>query len=268
MKRISLIVFSVVLIIFLSMGGCGLIGSGIARLTTEFNEWPTDHRVLYEDGAESLAEYAANSLSEMIDTVATRQYGSFQEPVYIYAFSSAESFSRYSGISDKAKGASIDNRVYLSGVLLNVPDEVVGMIGHELSHVQLSQVLGTIDFNRGLPRWFREGLAIYVSDGGGSPRNFEAETIDKFVKGQHITPEESGTLFNIQLKATETIGPRMFYSQSGMFVKYLATEHPQSFQEFLIGLQKKQEFAKVFSSSFGMDVETMLATFIKGLPKG
>jgi len=266
-RKLFLIIVTGVFVLFLSMGGCGLIGSQIARLTMDFRVLPSDNRILYEHGAEALANEAALHLSNALEAVETNQYGKFIEPVTIYAFASTKSFSKFSGISEEARGAALGNEVYLSGMLLNMPNEVYGMLGHELSHVQLSQKLGAIDFNRTLPRWFREGLAIYVSDGGGAPRHFETETIEKLIQGKHFLPESEGTLLNRTLKATDSIGPRMFYSQSGMFVRYIAENQPLLFKRFMIHLQTGKEFKESFIEEFSSGVDEIFNSYIETLRK-
>lgn len=265
MKKILLIIIVLLLAVFLSMGGCSLVESHVARWTTEFNVLPSDSRILYEDGAEKLAHEVARHLNNAMRVVETRQLGKFKEPVKVYAFASPESFSKFSGISDKARGASLGSEIYLSGLMMELPEEVYGMIGHELSHVQLSQTMGAITFNRSLPRWFREGLAIYISDGGGAPRDYENETINMFVEGKHFVPEDTGSLFNRSLQSTAPIGPRMLYSQSGMFVKYLANTYPDEFKAFLKGLQEGKQFKDHFKESFDDNVKNILSSYIAKL---
>ena len=265
MKKIAVITAVILIAGFLLMGGCSLVESRVARWTTDFNILPSDSRVLYEDGAEELARDVARHLNNAMSAVEIRQFGKFQEPIKIYAFASPESFSKFSGISDKARGASVGNEIFLSGLMLGLPDEIYGMVGHELSHVQLSQALGVISFNRNIPRWFREGLAIYVSDGGGAPRNYETETISMFLEGKHFLPEISGSLFNRSFKSTADIGPKMFYSQSGIFIYYLANTFPEKFNRFLKGLQKGKKFKDNFKECFGVSVTDMLASYIAKL---
>jgi hypothetical protein len=249
------------------MGGCTILESRVARWTTEFNTLSSDNRVLYESGAEKLAAEAALYLDNAIRDVESKQLGEFTEPVKVYVFATPTSFSKFSGISDKARGASVGNEIFLSSLLKDMPQEVYGMIGHELSHVQLSQKLGVITFNRTLPRWFREGLAIYVSDGGGAPRNYEQETIAMFIEGKHFVPESTGSLFNRALNSTADIGPRMFYSQSGIFVTYLANEYPQKFIDLLKGLQSGNKFEEQFRISFKNNIESILTSYISKLKK-
>jgi len=267
MRKLLLIIIALFTLVFLFMGGCSLIESRVARWTTDFNVLPSDSRILYEDGAEKVANEVSRNLNNAMKAVESRQFGKFIESVKVYAFASPESFSNFSGISDKARGASVDNEIYLSGLMLELPDEVYGMVGHELSHVQLSQTLGVISFNRTIPRWFREGLAIYVSDGGGAPRNYEKETTDMFIQGKHFIPEVEGSLINRSFKTTEPIGPRMFYSQSGIFVKYLANTYPEKFKNFLLNIQKRKQFEENFKESFGKSVADIFQSYIKTLKK-
>lgn len=261
---VFILLFSACLLL---MGGCSMVVSQVARWTMDFNTLPSDNRILYEDGAEKLASLSALHLENAIKDVTLRQSGEFTEPVKVYIFATPESFSKFSGVSDKVRGASLGNEIYLSSLLTDLPNEVYGMLGHELSHVQLTQKYGVIGFNRTLPRWFREGLAIYVSDGGGAPRNYEHETVAMFIDDKHFIPEEKGAIFNMGLHATADIGPRMYYSQSGMFVKYLAESYPHDFHIFIKNIQKKEPFTEIFKESFGDGVDKKLALYITHLKK-
>lgn len=263
MKRISIFIFfSIVISTFMAMGGYRLIGSGFARFTSDLKVLPSDNRILYEEGAITLAKEAARYLPQAIITVESRQYGSFRKPVTVYVFSTSKSFSRFSGVSEEVIGAGLNDEVYLSGKLLNMMDKTRGILTHELSHIQLSQTLGVIQFNRTLPRWFREGLAIYVADGGGATNASEEETIDNLLKGELFVPEIKGELFNINLSATAELHPKIFYRQSWMFVQYLAQNHPAQLEKMLRGLQAGKAFEGQFIGSFGNNVEEALKDFI------
>ena len=161
MKKPLIYVFlSIVVSAFIAMGGYKVVGSGIARFTVDFKVLPSDNRILYEEGAETLAEEVSRYLPQAIRNVESKQYGSFKKPVIIYVFATSKSFSKFSGVPDEVIGAGLKDEVYLSGKLLHMRDKTRGILTHELSHTQLSQTLGAIKFNRALPRWFREGLAI------------------------------------------------------------------------------------------------------------
>lgn len=261
---IAIILFAVVAV-FLSMGCYRLIGSGIARLTSDFNVLPTDHRIFYEVGAEALAEAAARYLPQAITDVESKQCGSFKGPIKVYAFASSKRFSKFAGVPGVVLGAGLKNEVFLSGKLLSEMDKAQGILTHELSHVQLSQTLGIVNFNRSLPRWFREGLAIYVANGGSATRATEEKTIEKYFEGKHFIPESKGTLFNIKLAATGRLEPKIFYRQSGMFVRFLAQNYPAQFKTMLKGLQERKDFQSQFIASFKKDVNEELNDFIATL---
>lgn len=245
--------------------GCGFMGSKVARFTTDFEVLSSDNRVVYEKGAEILAAEAAKQLPQVIKSVESRQFGSFKAPVKVYAFADTKSFARYAGVPEVVKGAGLGNEVYLSGQLLGKMNEVRGMLGHELSHVQMSQTLGTITYNRTLPRWFREGLAIYVADGGGATSVGEADAKEQFRRGVHFTPETEGALLNLTLPGTRGLEPKMFYRQSGMFVQYMAGTHSSQFATFVKGLQEGKPFEAEFAAAFNVKLDEMLQTFIRSL---
>lgn len=249
-------------LIFMTLVGSGFVGSKVARFTTDFMVLPSDNRVLYEKGAELLAEEAARHLRRALNVVESRQFGTFKEPVKIYAFADAKRFARFAGVPKVVKGAGSDSEVYLSGQLLNKLGEVQGMLTHELSHVQLSQTLGTVTFNRTLPRWFREGLAIYVAEGGGATNASEAEAIEHFLQGKHFAPETEGALFNLNLPGSKGLEPKIFYRQSGMFVCFLAQDRPAQFETLVKGLQEGKTFDAQFAGAFKCNVNTMLQVFI------
>lgn len=121
------------LFIFITVSGCGFVGSKMARFTTDFKVLTSDSRILYEPGAETLAEEAARHLSQALKTVESRQFGTFREPVKVYAFADTKSFAKFAGVPKMVKGAGTKDEIYLSGQLLNKMGEVKGMLTHELS---------------------------------------------------------------------------------------------------------------------------------------
>jgi hypothetical protein len=263
MKNTILTLVAVFIVIIVS--GCGFVGSKVARFSTDFKVFSSDNRILYETGAETLAAEAAKQLPQAVKTVESRQFGVFKKSVKIYAFADTKSFAKFAGVPEEVKGAGTKNEIYLSGQLLNKMSEVKGMLTHELSHAQFSQTLGTITYNRTLPRWFREGLAIYVADGGGATNASEAETIQQFLQGNHFAPETEGALLNLNLPGSKGLEPKIFYRQSGMFIQFMAHSYPLQFESFLKGLQAGKGFKEQFAGAFNSNVDKMLQDFIGAL---
>jgi hypothetical protein len=80
-----------------------------------------------------------------------------------------------------------------------------------------------------LPHWFKEGLAVMVSGGGGAEGVSELQARDAIRRGDHIAIESSNSLLN--LAAVKFVQPPeipdtsfrilMAYRQAGMFVTFL-----------------------------------------------
>ena len=204
-------------------------------------------------------------MPQAIADVELKQYGSFKGSVKVYAFATSKSFSKFAGVSGVVLGAGLKNEIFLSGNLLGAMDKAKGILTHELSHVQLSQTLGIIKFNRALPRWFREGLAIHVANGGGATRANEAETIDKFLEGRHFVPETRGAQLNLRPAATAKLETKIFYRQSGMFVQFLAQKYPEQFETLLKDLQEGKDFKSQFFTAFKKNPDEELKDFITAL---
>ncbi|WP_458776610.1 hypothetical protein [Desulforhopalus sp. 52FAK] len=100
-----------------------------------------------------------------------------------------------------------------------------------------------------------------------APRNFEKDTIEKFIDGMHFLPVSKGTLFNRNLKATNSIGARMFYSQSGMFVRQIVKNKPLLFKKFIVDLQTGKDFKECFIEVFHSDVDVVLNNYIENIRK-
>ena len=77
--------------------GCMAASAVLAttRSTDQFVSYAADPRVLYEPGAEELAQNVAEALPAAIQTVQRAQYRDFVMPVKIYVCASLESFKAY-----------------------------------------------------------------------------------------------------------------------------------------------------------------------------
>jgi len=68
--------------------------------------------------------------------------------------------------SGRARGAVFAGHVFLSPRCQR-SNTTAAILTHELSHLHFRQILGSA-YVTGLPGWFQEGLAVFVSDGGGA----------------------------------------------------------------------------------------------------
>ncbi len=81
-------------------------------------------------------------------------FGGMKSSPKIYACSTKTCFSKFGGVSAKAKSFD-DNRVLLS---MRGLDKIT--LTHELSHVELHKRLGSSQVWNKVPMWFDEGLAV------------------------------------------------------------------------------------------------------------
>ena len=64
-----------------------------------------------------------------------------------------------------------------------------------MTHAAILQRIGAWKHLRIVPAWFDEGLAVYVSNGGGAEKVGEAEARQAIVAGTHFDPERMGKVY-------------------------------------------------------------------------
>lgn len=255
----SIMIVSVCLFCF---SGCAVY-DGITNYfnsTNHFLTFKKDHRIRYESGAEKFAAAVSSDLSSAVKEIESRQYSAFPDKITIYVCKSQESFKEMTGRDVSAM--FYKKSVFLSPKLLDKPDTVKLYIAHELSHLHLYQHVGDYAYLC-IPSWFAEGLAAFVSNGGGAEKVSDAEVKEFIRSGNHFQPIEKagiGDLFVPKYASYWGISHQhkhhMFYRQCMLFVSFLANESPEKFKKFLITLENGKEFADAFRSSLGADAMT------------
>ncbi|MBC7683949.1 MAG: hypothetical protein H7176_01835, partial [Bdellovibrionales bacterium] len=160
---------AVIVTLSLSLSGCAMTRAATAWMQSNasFVRCTPDPRILCEPGSESLATSIAPMLPSVISTVEKAQYSRFTAPIIIQTYATRESFSKHSGSPDYAEGTVSLGVLHLSPKLLTTPQRTKGILTHELSHLNLLLQMGSLSLSQ-VPSWFTEGLATYVSDGGGA----------------------------------------------------------------------------------------------------
>jgi hypothetical protein len=158
-------------------------------------------------------------------------------------------------------GVTFFNRVTLSPRLWREePAQLEAYLTHELSHEHLLSLLGALEFQR-IPAWFKEGLAVMASGGGGAQRVSVAEASRAIAAGQIIeTPDETYLIGNSPLEAAAWQDGDIYrrvhmgYRQAGMFVAHLNGKDPAAFKNLLHRLLSGERFKPAFEASFGSSV--------------
>lgn len=260
MKTVYIITITICCLFCFS--GCALYHG----LTNYFNStdhyltFKQDQRVMYEPGAEEFAAIVASELPLAIKKVESRQYSTFPDKIMIYVTKTPESFKKMTGRGVSAM--MYRKSIFLSPKLLEKPDTIKLYIAHELSHLHLHQHLGDYSY-LGIPSWFLEGLAVFVSDGGGAENVTDDEVRESIRSGNHFVPFEDAGLrdlfcprYSSYFKIRHKFKHHLFYRQCMLFVSFLEKDNPEKFKNFLTDLEKGKDFSDIFRISFGADAMT------------
>ena len=260
-KKLFKIFISLVLLI-VSLSGCSIVRSSIAmmRSTDHFIAHSKDPRVVYESGAEIFADSVAAILTQSIQKVENRQYRFFVEPVRVYVCATEESFYK---LSDARVKAFVNNKLLLSPRLMDEPEYIHLYLTHELSHLHLYQQLGLLNFRK-LPTWFKEGLATFVSDGGGAQTVSEDEAVKSITDGKHFIPLSGGYFgfFNQQSLVDNALSHHMRYRQYMIFVSFIKNMDEEKFKILLLSIQDGVNISDSIKISFNTTLEKIWQDFI------
>jgi hypothetical protein len=251
----------------LASSGCSVTRSAISSLrsTDHFVPLETDKRVLYEPGAEAFAEQMAALLPQAIEQVETGHYRPFVKPVTIHICVSEKSYEKLTGI--KAPASVTLKGVFFSPRLVEEQRPLPLYLAHELSRLHLEQQIGKWKFAH-LPAWFKEGLATYVSGGGGAQNVTESEAIEAIKAGKHFEPHEKGSIFFRKYGHHWGLSPHMFYRQSMMFIAYLKNIDEEKYRSFLLAIQDGAGFSESFHNAFGVSLAEIWDDFLEKIRNG
>lgn len=238
--------------------------SGLAAL-------PENPLVHYEDGARDQARAVAAALPAALARIEAAQGRPFAHPVTIGVYVTPKSYATANGLGTPKVGAvTVFGRVTLSPDLFSTQRErMEAVLTHELSHAHLQGWLTSLAYLR-LPNWFKEGLAVMVSSGGGAEGVSEAEAHDAIRRGDRIAIQAEGSFFNLVAVKFEKNPPEipldatrahMAYRQAGLFVAYLHDTDPSSFAEMMEMILRRRPFAEAVEAAYALDLPTLWSRF-------
>lgn len=161
--------------------------------------------------------------------------------------------------------------VILSPVLFSTQRQrLPAILTHELSHAHLQSWLSPLAYIR-LPNWFKEGLAVMVSRGGGAERVSEVEAREAIRHGDHIAIESAGSLLNLaavkfeQPQEIPNTSSRilMAYRQAGLFVAFLHDTSPAGFARMMTAVLDGRPFAEAVTAGYETDLHVLWSDFVK-----
>jgi hypothetical protein len=235
------------------------IVSGLWNLPDRLPALPDNGQVHYQPGAEDFARDVAALLPDAIARVEAVHGRRFAHPVTVGVYATPEAFAVADGLdSDIPVGVTFAGRVNLSPKLFRSQHQRLrAILTHELSHAHLQGWIGAIADMR-LPRWFKEGLAVMASGGGGAEMVSEEEARAAIRRGEQIVIDEAGSLQNLgDLRVERTPADKaawypivLAYRQAGMFVTDLRESDRPAFDRMMNAILDGRTFAQAVTIGY------------------
>lgn len=222
------------------------------RSTSQFVPVPGEPRVLYEPGAEAMANVVASDLPAAVELVQQRMGDPFTISVRVYVCATIDTLTSY-GASPQAGGFTMNHRVFISPKPENTPERMPSLLAHELTHLLLQQRLSLLDAAR-VPVWFSEGLAVEVSGGGGAEGVTEEEARGAIAEGRLFVPEGHGGLLHRDGASAWGLPQHLFYREAGMFVASMRAKDGAEFAALLHHVEDGEDVGDAFRRAYGMDL--------------
>jgi hypothetical protein len=253
------------------------IVSALWNLPDRLPALPDNGQVHFESGAEGFARNVSALLPAAITKVEAAHGRRFEHPVPVGVYATPEGFAsaNASGAAG-AVGVAAFGRVVLSPTL-NGPQvrRLPAILTHELSHAHLQGYISAYAWVR-LPNWFKEGLAVMASGGGGAESVSEREARAAIERGEHIAIEDSGSFTNLSEIAFERAPPRatpshrtvMAYRQAGMFVSWLHDSDAPGFARMMNAILDGRPFVEAVDTGYHRDVQSLWQQFAQSSAEG
>ncbi len=278
-RRIVWTVIGVPLALIVIGAGAALSMPAVRHLITGFMNLPdrlpalTDNPMVhYESGAEDFARDVAALLPEAIARVEAVHGRPFAHPVTVGAYVTPEAFAAANGLgSNIPVGVTFAGRVNLSPKLFHPQHwRLRAILTHEMSHAHIAGWIGGSKYFR-LPPWFKEGLAVMISQGGGAELVKEDEAWGAIQRGEQIAIDDASspqTTIDIGFeRAPEKQSPSWYpivlaYRQAGMFVNYLHESDKPAFDRMMAAILDGRTFSEAIDTGYHEDVRSLWQKFV------
>ncbi len=227
-------------------------------------------QVHFEPGAEGYAHDVSALLPAAIARIEAAQGRPFARPVIVGVYATPEAYAAANASGSAGSvGVTAFGRVILSPAL-NRPQRrrLPAILTHELSHAHISGWIATADFR--LPNWFKEGLAVMVSGGGGAEFVSEEEARAAIERGETIAIDDTQSLSTLLLGvrferappgATPSHRTVMAYRQAGMFVSWLRNSDAPGFGRMMDAILDGRPFGAAVDAGYHQDVQSLWQKF-------
>jgi hypothetical protein len=259
----------------LSMPAVRHLISGLWNLPDRLPALAGNNQVHYEPGAEDYARDVAALLPDAIKRVEAVHGRPFAHPVTVGAYATMEAYAAANGLGSTVPvGVTMFGRVNLSPKLFRPQHQRLrAILTHELSHAHIVGSIGGVAFIH-LPNWFKEGLAVMVSGGGGAELVSEEEALAAIQRGAKIVIDDAGSvgsLGDVRLEGAPANKPAWYpvvlaYREAGMFVTYLRESDGPAFDRTMKALLDGSGFTEAVTVGYHDDVQSLWQKFLTSNP--
>jgi hypothetical protein len=246
--------------------------SGLWNLPDRMPALSANRQVHYQPGAEDFARDVAALLPDAIARVEAVHGRRFAHPVIVGVYATPEAYAAANGVSSAGPvGVTFFGRVNLSPKLFWPQHQRLrAILTHELSHAHIQGWIGGYD-SLYLPNWFKEGLAVMVSGGGGAELVSEDEARAAIQRGETIVINDAGSLIKLtdfSLEKEPTNRPPWYpvvlaYREAGMFVNYLRESDRPAFDHMMNAILDGRSFKDAVTAGYYDNVRSLWEKFIK-----
>jgi len=251
----------------LMMTGCSTMKTTFAMMQSTDNfivhSGGNNSFIFQETEVSSLANEAEKYLEESIDVVERTQYKKFIKPINVYAVSTLDDVEKYCGYR-LVLGCVVNEKVFLSPRVLTQPAGTLPrLLTHELSHLHIDQQLNMFEWGN-IPTWFREGLAVYVSEKIKSGTKLDLKDAKiKIKEGNTFYPNEDGSIIFPKSHLSFGISRSIFYRQAASFIMFISKSNKAGFEKLLLSIQEGKEFSVSFKNNIGVTIDSKWNSFVK-----
>jgi hypothetical protein len=255
--------------------------SGLWHLPDRLPTLSTNGQVHYEPGAEAYAREVAALLPTAIAQIETVHGRRFTHPALVGVYATPQAYAAANGVGAAGgptgpRGVTFYGRVNLSPQLFQHERERLrAILTHELSHAHIQGWVGVAKYTA-LPKWFKEGLAVMASGGGGAEAVSDREARAAIARGERLDVTDTGSLRNLiefRLEKAPTDKPDwypvvMAYRQAGMFVTYLRDKDSPAFDLMMNETLDGTPFAEAVVAGYREDAHSLWLTFVQQNAEG
>jgi hypothetical protein len=212
-----------------------------------------------------LADRVAAAVQNSMAIIEQTHGAKFEQPPRIFVCHT-DCFTTFTAANKEAAAAQIDDAVFMNeDVLLQREQQrgtpVENFLTHELAHLLLFQHAGRVAYLR-VPLWFKEGIAVAVTNSAAIEACTPAEAAQRILAGKVFDPAEDGSVFRNRTASSYGLGPSIFYRQAGLFVQYLRERNPAAFQMALKDILSGADFQQSFSRAYAQSISAQWPDFV------